>query len=76
MKAGTTTYYAKWTARIDTEYTVEYYYEKDGEYPEAATVKDLTRKGTTDTTASVTEADTTPDATRETMYLTDQQEMY
>ena len=23
MKAGTTTYYAKWTARIDTEYTVE-----------------------------------------------------
>ena len=32
MKAGTTTYYAKWTARTDTAYTVEHYLQDlDGE---------------------------------------------
>ena len=61
--AGTTTYYAKWNPRTDTKYTVEYYYQKDGKYPEEATSKDETRTGTTDTEASVTDADKT--ATKE-----------
>ena len=37
------TLYAKWTANTDTAYTVEYYYQTNGEYPSEATSKDETR---------------------------------
>ena len=58
--AGTTTYYAKWTANTDTKYTVEFYYmNADGTYPETAT-NSVERTGTTDTPVSVTDADKTP----------------
>ena len=53
------TYVAQWTANTDTAYTVEYYYQADGKYPETAT-SSVKRSGTTDATASVTEADKTP----------------
>lgn len=59
MVAGTTYYYAKWTANTDTKYKVEYYYEENGTYPETAT-SSVDREGTTDTQVSVTEADKTP----------------
>lgn len=59
MVAGTTYYYAKWTANTDTKYKVEYYYEENGTYPETAT-DFVDRTGTTDTQVSVTEADKTP----------------
>lgn len=59
MVAGTTYYYAKWTANTDTKYKVEYYYEENGTYPETAT-SSVDREGTTGATVSVTEADKTP----------------
>ena len=49
-------YTAQWTANTDTQYTVEYYYQTAGVYPDKAT-KSVTRKGTTDSTASVTTSD-------------------
>jgi hypothetical protein len=36
-------YVAQWTANDDTPYTVEYYYQVNGEYPAEATSKDETR---------------------------------
>jgi len=57
--AGTTTYYAKWTANTDTKYTVEFYYQTEGNYKNVADFKDE-RTGTTDTLAQVTENDKNP----------------
>ena len=37
------TLYAKWTENTNTPYTVEYYYQVNGEYPAEATSKDETR---------------------------------
>ena len=52
-------YVAQWKAREDTEYTVEYYYQSEGTYPETP---DLIRKGsgTTGGTAAITEEDKQP----------------
>ena len=69
--AGTTTYYAKWTPRDDTKYTVEYYYQnEDGTYPETATDK-TERTGTTETEVAVTDEDKTPDTTNYPNYVLD-----
>lgn len=57
--AGTTTYYAKWTANTDTKYTVEFYYQTEGNYKNVADFTDE-RIGTTDTLAQVTENDKNP----------------
>ncbi len=57
--AGTTTYYAKWTANTDTKYTVEFYYQTEGSYKNVADFTDE-RTGTTDTLAQVTENDKNP----------------
>lgn len=57
--AGTTTYYAKWTANINTKYTVEFYYQTEGNYKNVADFTDE-RTGTTDTLAQVTENDKNP----------------
>ncbi len=57
--AGTTTYYAKWTANTDTKYTVEFYYQTEGNYKNVADFTDE-RTGTTDTLAQVTENDKNP----------------
>ena len=64
LTAGTTYYYAKWVANTNTAYTVEFYYEKDGKYSETPSVKDLTRTGTTDTQASVTDEDKNPETNK------------
>ena len=53
------TVYAKWTANTDTPYTVEFYYEVDGQYMTTADESD-SRTGTTDTETMVTESDKTP----------------
>ncbi|MEI3347241.1 MAG: hypothetical protein V8R55_02150 [Dysosmobacter sp.] len=54
------TYVAQWTANSDTKYTVEYYYQQmDGTYPTDADAT-AEREGTTDTTASLTDADKVP----------------
>lgn len=52
----TVTYIAQWTANTDTPYTVEFYYQTNGEY---GTPPDSTddRTGTTDTEVSVTDDD-------------------
>ncbi|MFR9273087.1 MAG: InlB B-repeat-containing protein, partial [Clostridia bacterium] len=49
-------YVAQWKAREDTKYTVEYYYQSEGTYPETT---DLHREGsgTTGATAAITEED-------------------
>ena len=49
-------YVAQWKAREDTKYTVEYYYQSEGTYPETP---DLNREGsgTTGATAAITEED-------------------
>ena len=57
--AGTTTYYAKWTANTDTKYTVEYYYQARGDYAEPT--KRVERNGTTDTLAQVSNEDKIPE---------------
>ena len=57
--AGTTTYYAKWTANTNTKYTVEFYYQTEGSYKNVADFTDE-RTGTTDTLAQVTENDKNP----------------
>ena len=57
--AGTTTYYAKWTANTNTKYTVEFYYQTEGNYKNVADFTDE-RIGTTDTLAQVTENDKNP----------------
>ena len=59
--AGTTTYYAKWTANTDTKYTVEYYYQARGDYAEPT--KRVERNGTTDTLAQVSNEDKIPEQT-------------
>ena len=59
--AGTTTYYAKWTANTDTKYTVEYYYQNRGDYAEPT--KRVERNGTTDTLAQVSNEDKIPEQT-------------
>ena len=52
---GANVLYAIWTANTDTKYTVEFYYQNtDGSYTLNHSEE---RKGTTDTTVSVTEAD-------------------
>ena len=56
---GSATYVAQWSADTDTKYTVEYYYQKDGAYPEDASDSEE-RTGTTDTLASVTAEDKIP----------------
>ncbi len=56
---GNATYVAQWTANTNTKYTVEYYYEEDGQYSETATTS-VERTGTTGTRAEVTEDDKTP----------------
>ena len=53
------TYVAQWTANTDTKYTVEYYYQENGQYPEAAS-DSVTRGGTTDTACAVTAEDKQP----------------
>ena len=54
---GANVLYAIWTANADTKYTVEFYYQNtDGSYPET-TEDRVSRYGTTDTTASVTDED-------------------
>lgn len=53
-----TTFYAKFEP-IEAEYTVEYYYQENGQYPEQAT-SSVTRKGTTDQKVEVTDEDKTP----------------
>ena len=54
-KDGANVLYAIWTANTDTKYTVEFYYQNtDGSY---TLNRSDEREGTTDTTASVTEAD-------------------
>lgn len=53
------TYTAQWAPNEDTAYKVEYYYETNGEYnsdPDSFVMK----KGTTDTTVSVTDEDKVP----------------
>ena len=57
--AGTTTYYAKWTANTNTKYTVEFYYQTEGNCKNVADFTDE-RTGTTDTLAQVTENDKNP----------------
>lgn len=57
--AGTTTYYAKWTANTNTKYTVEFYYQTEGNYKNVADFTDE-RTRTTDTLAQVTENDKNP----------------
>ena len=52
-------YVAKWKAKTDTPYTVEYYYQKAGEYSWKEDYKTV-RRGTTDTEAEVTYADKSP----------------
>lgn len=53
------TYYATWVPNPDTKYTVEFYYEKNGEYSETPDSSE-TRTGTTDTKAEVTDDDKKP----------------
>ena len=54
------TYVAQWTPNSNTAYKVEYYYQQmDGKYPTDADATD-DRAGTTDTTASLTDADKVP----------------
>ena len=55
------TYTATWTPRSDTPYKVEYYYQVNGVYPETATSTSEERHGVTGATATVTDADKTPD---------------
>lgn len=55
-------YVAQWIAKKDTIYTVEYYYQEDGKYPEKPQDK-IQRTGTTDTTATVTDDDKIPTIT-------------
>ena len=56
---GNATYTAQWKANKDTKYTVEYYYQENGAYPEKAT-SSVVRTGETDTEVSVTKEDKTP----------------
>ena len=53
--------YAQWKANSKTEYTVQYFYEKDGAYSEQPT-SSVKRYGETNTKVEVTEADKTPKA--------------
>ena len=53
---GIRSYTATWTPAKDTAYTVEIYYQSNGQYSESAS-KTITRHGTTDTTVSVTDED-------------------
>ncbi|NLL63379.1 MAG: InlB B-repeat-containing protein, partial [Ruminococcaceae bacterium] len=53
--------FAQWTVRTDTAYKVEFYKQANGAYSATAD-SFVTRTGTTDTTASVTDADKTAPA--------------
>ncbi|MBQ0005010.1 MAG: MucBP domain-containing protein [Clostridiales bacterium] len=53
------TYVAQWKAKSGIPYTVEYYYAKDGKYPDKATGS-VQKSGITGETASVTDEDKTP----------------
>ena len=50
------TYTAEWTPNTNTVYTVEYYYQKDGEYANTTT-EFVSKVGTTDTIVTVEETD-------------------
>ena len=52
------TYVAQWISSTSTKYTVEFYYENQGKYPEKANNSSL-RAGTTDALAAVTDSDKT-----------------
>ena len=56
---GNKEYVAQWKANEDTKYTVEYYYQENGAYAEITELK-AERTGTTDTQATVTDADKIP----------------
>ena len=60
--AGTTTYYAAWSANTDTVYTVQYHYQSpsDGVYSDEEPVE---KKGTTDTSVSLPGTALIPDTT-------------
>ncbi len=53
-------YIAQWEARTDTEYKVQYFYEKDGKYKSEPEFEEK-RTGTTDSMAAVTAADKKPE---------------
>ena len=55
----TATYVARFAPDETTRYTVEFYYENHGEYPEEADLTSI-RQGTTDTEVSVTDLDKQP----------------
>ena len=56
MPASNVEIEGSFTAKIDTKYTVEYYYQINGEYKDTTAIKE-TRTGTTGETVSVTEND-------------------
>ena len=53
-------YVAQWAAKTDIKYTVEFYYQVNGQYPTEATIKDDSRTGTTGDTVNVTNDDKKP----------------
>ena len=57
----TVTYTAQWAPNTDTNYKVSYFYQTNGTYGTADST--VTRQGTTDTTAEVTDGDKTPQQT-------------
>lgn len=65
-KTTSITYTATYTAN-EVNYTVDFYYQNDdGTYPTTPTVSDTTRKANTGASVSVTDADKTPDAAKNT----------
>lgn len=65
-KTTSITYTADYTAN-EVGYTVDFYYQNDdGTYPTTPTVSDTTRKANTGASVSVTDADKTPDAAKNT----------
>lgn len=55
------TYTAQWTPKADTQYKIQFFNQVNGVYS-ATPTREETRTGTTDTTASATEADKMPSA--------------
>jgi hypothetical protein len=51
---------AQWAAKTGIKYTVEFYYQVNGQYPTEATIKDDSRTGTTGDTVNVTNDDKKP----------------
>lgn len=65
--------YAKWEARTDTSYTVEYYYQQDnGTYTEEPTKTDKTRYGTTNAQVTLTNEDKIPESIEGKAYVIDE----